>query len=274
MSLKSEIAIKSLVACATASIICACSSARPGDGKVVQDTPITSEAPMDSGSDGNSETDSAEVSNPGSSHLSTLATATTFESLGVTLKPYCEESDPSECSLDVLPWETNGGPRIPEPSNPYRLVRQDNAFDNATGNSGGVLFPADLDTQLVAFYVPKYSLSDVWETRSYSDDLWSKDDVWYETALLPVVWKQTGCSGIMGVTLYRGITEHPRNSFFFVDENGVTSIETSFSYGQTKVELTESGYQLNTEDGVTAALTLKPDDEGQCVATVQKDNDW
>jgi len=220
---------------------------------------MTSKTPMNSG------TDVADPHTPKSSRFSTLATATTFEAIGITPRPSCERSNPSECDVGLPPITTDGEWEIPKASNPYRLVRQDGAFENAIGNNGSVLFPADLDLQFIAYYVPKYSLSDDWDTRSLSDD------VWFETALLPVIWNQTGCSGIMGVSMYRGMTEHPRDSFFFVDESGGTSIETSFSYGQTSVELTVSGYQLNTEDGVTAALTLTRDDEGRCVATVKKD---
>lgn len=262
MGLKTEILVNSLLACVAASIFCACSQVKSDDGQVAQDppkTPMASEVPTNSG------TNVTEVSGPKPSHLSTFATATTFETIGITPRPFCERGDPSECDVNLLPLTTDNDREISDPTNPYRLVRQDSAFEDAIGFKGNVLFPTDLDPQFIAYYVPNFSLS---------DDLDEADlpaEVWWETALLPVSWNKTGCSGVMGIDLRRGITNHPRDSFFFVNKSGEKHIHTLVSFQPISVEVTVSGYQINTDIGPTAAITITPDDEGRCVAKVRSD---
>ena len=269
MGSKTKILVNSLMACVAASIFCACSQVKSDDGQVAQDTPkipVMSEARANSGTNrANSGTNVAEVYNPKPSHLSTLATATTFEAIGIAPRPYCERSDPSECALKILPLTAEDEWEAPDPSNPYRLVREDSAFERAIGFEDSILFPADLDPQFIAYYVPNFSLSDDVDEADFPAE------VWWETALLPVSWNQTGCSGVMGIDLRRGITNHPRDSFFFVNKSGEKHIHTLVSFQPISVELTVSGYQINTNIGPTAAITITPDDEGRCVAKVRSD---
>ena len=263
MGLRTKIVVNSLVACVAASVFCAPSQAKSGDGQVAQDAPKT---PMKPDAPAGSGTDVAEDSNPKSSRLSTLATATTFEAIGVTPEFYCERRDPSNCYVELFP-PTNeiDEMEIAAPSNPHRMVRQDSAFESAIAYTGSILFPADLDPQFIAYYVPSFTLSDDIDEADLPASLW------WETALLPVIWSQTGCSGVMGIGLRRGVTEHPIDSFFFEDGSSGIAIQTFSAFQKMSVELTVSGYQIRTQYGETASITLTPDDEGRCVAVVQRD---